>query len=161
MKFSELIDPETIIIGLDKEKLQTTDKWSVIDFLIGFLVEKKRIPQNVSGDAKSAIVEREKSLSTGIEKGVALPHGPVVGIENLTGALVIHPGGLNWGSLDGEPSDLIVLIALPKDKAKGSIRTLAGIARLLRNERLRNALRIAKTGAEAYKVIIEEEARDV
>src|SRR5205085_10264861 len=100
-----------------------------------------------------AIFGREHARSTGMEHGVALPHGAVEGLEDVAAALGIAKDGIEWGSLDKQPTRLIVLLAIPQNMLQFHVKTLAGIARLLNDEGLRERLQSANTAGEAVAVI--------
>ncbi len=59
------------------------------------------------------------------------------------------------------PTQLIVLLVIPKDKFQKHVRTLAGIARLFNHDQMTNALRSAETAEEAMKIIVAEEGKDL
>src|SRR5262249_17277872 len=105
-----------------------------------------------------AIFAREQSRSTGMEHGVALPHGAVDGLEDIAAALGVTRGGLDFGAIDKKPTHLIVLLAIPQTMRQVHVRTLAGSARLLNEEELRDKLVGAKSAAEAFAAIRAGEA---
>ncbi len=148
MKLLDLLREPLIAV-----ELAAKNKSEAIDELIDLLVEKGDVSREDRPRVAKAIFDRERARSTGMEHGVALPHGAVDGLEEVAAALGIARGGIEWGSLDRKPTSLIVLLAIPQNMLQFHVKTLAGIARLLNDEDLRERLRGAHTPAEAYRVI--------
>lgn len=138
---------------LIKIDLKAHTKAQAIDELIDLLVEKGEISREDRPRVAKAIFDRERARSTGMEHGVALPHGAVDGLEEVAAALGTAPAGIEFGSLDKKPTNLIVLLAIPQNMLQFHVKTLAGIARLLNDEDLRASLRGARTAADAVAVI--------
>jgi PTS system nitrogen regulatory IIA component len=91
-------------------------------------------------------IEREKIGTTGIGKGVAIPHARTDGVKSLVVAFGRSSEGVEFGSIDEQPARLIFLIGTPKERAiEHYLRVLAHLTRLLRKEPLRDALLQAKT----------------
>ena len=155
MELSALLSP-----GLVKTGLSGRTKDAVLAELVDFLVEKGRVPASGRDEALKAVMERERSLSTGMEHGVAIPHGATSAVPELTGALGISRQGVEFATLDGKPAHLIVCLLLPVPRASRHVRTLAGIARLLGNGALREGLLAATTPEEAMALIRAEEASE-
>lgn len=156
MKLSEFVRPELIKIGLEAD-----DKWDAITQLIDLIVDAEQLKPEHRGDIIEVVFDRERSMSTGMERGIAIPHANSPLIEEVVGAIGISEKGIPFESLDEKPSDLIVLLVIPKDKFQKHVRTLAGIARLFNHDEMANALRNAKTADEAMQVIVTEEGKDL
>lgn len=156
MKLSEFVRPELIKIGLEAD-----DKWDAITQLIDLIVDAEQLKPEHRGDIIEVVFDRERSMSTGMERGIAIPHANSSLIEEVVGAIGISEKGIPFESLDEKPSDLIVLLVIPKDKFQKHVRTLAGIARLFNHDEMANALRNAKTADEAMQVIVTEEGKDL
>jgi PTS system fructose-specific IIA component len=148
MKLQDLLRASLIKVGLEART-----KEEAINELIDLLVARGEIPAASREAVARAIFAREASKSTGMEHGVALPHGAVEGLEDVAAALGIAPEGIDFHAADGEPTRLIVLLAIPQNMLQFHVKTLAGIARLLNDEELREALRNAPTPEKAYQVI--------
>ena len=102
-------------------------------------------------------MQRERSMSTGMERGIAIPHAAVDGLERVVGGLAVVRGedgeGVNFDSIDASPAWLVVLLLIPRPQKLLHIRTLADLARHLGNEDVRRALRSAPTPAEAWSAL--------
>ena len=86
-------------------------------------------------------------MSTGIGKGVAIPHGKCKAVDKLVGVLGIKKEGVDFQSLDEQPVYLFFLLVSPLNVSGPHIRALAHISRLLRHDNLRKRLIATKTPA--------------
>ena len=150
MRLQELIPPEHIVIGL-----QAANKWEAIERMLAHLVRTGGIPGERAGDFLAAVVQRERSMSTGMERGIAIPHAAVEFIPSVVACLAVIAGeeGIAFESIDSVPTWLVVLLLIPRPQKLLHIRTLADLSRALGNERIRLALREARTSAEAWEVL--------
>ena len=155
MDLTSLLSPDLVKVGM-----AARTKTEAIAELVDFLVARSKIVAKDRQAVLDAVLAREHSLSTGMEHGVALPHGSVDCVAELAGALGIHHGGIDFASLDGKSAHLIVCLVVPRSRTSRHVRTLAGIARLLLNESLRASLLTAKTPEEAMAMISTEEAAE-
>jgi len=152
MRLQDLIPPQHILLGL-----QAADKWEVIDRLNACLQASGAVAAESVSAFREAVVQRERSMSTGMERGIAIPHAAVDGLERVAGALAVVRGpggeGVNFDSVDASPAWLVVLLLIPRPQKLLHIRTLADLARHLGNEEVRQALRGAKTSEEAWRAL--------
>ena len=153
MRISELLHEETIKVGLDAKS-----KTAANEELVDLLVEEHENSLADRGTVIQTVLQREEMMSTGMEHGIAIPHGAVECVKDVVAALGISKG-IEFESMDGEPAHIIVLLILPKDKYTASVRTMAGITKLLTHETLRNKIIVAKDPTEVMDDIIEEEER--
>lgn len=105
-------------------------------------------------------MEREAALSTGIGRGVALPHGKTVAVPRLMAALGTVPGGLPFDAVDGEPCRIFILLVSDPDSAGPHVRALAHVARVLNQEKAKRALVEARTPEDVLAVFREDEKRE-
>lgn len=126
MHLQELFPPANLVVDLD-----TSDKWDAIRILLGHLVSSGSVPKEREEELLEALFERERSMSTGMERGLAIPHAAVDGLSDLKTALGVikHPDGLEFASIDGKSTRLVILLLIPREKKLLHIRTLADIAR--------------------------------
>ncbi len=154
MKLSEFLQPELIKVGLEAE-----DKWDAITQLVDLMVAANKVaPENRSRVLGGGRLIKQKK-STGMERGIAIPHANSSLISEVVGALGITKTGIAFESLDGQPAQIIILLVIPKDKFSQHVRTLAGIARLLNHEQMTRALRNAKSADETMQIIKTEEEK--
>jgi len=99
-------------------------------------------------DIIRALLKRELLGSTGIGRGVAIPHTKHVSVDRLVGAVAVSPQGVAFDSIDGEPVHIFVLLISPQDRPGDHLRALENISRTLRDDAFVRALRAAGTREE-------------
>jgi mannitol/fructose-specific phosphotransferase system IIA component (Ntr-type) len=150
MQLQEIFGPGDVLLDLPAH-----DKWEAIAALVAHLAVSGGIPEEREKELLESVLERERSMSTGMERGLAIPHAAVEGIEQLGAVLgvVRDPKGLDFESIDGEVTRLVVLLLIPRAQKLLHIRTLADIARGLGSPELREALVLAGDPSEAWDVM--------
>ncbi len=146
--------------GLIKVGLEAQTKEAAVGELLDVLVRERELPRDLRDGVFRAVLDRERSMSTGMGHGVAIPHGVTGALEEVVAALGVSAAGVNFQSADGRPAQLIFLLVIPRNKLQVHVKTLAGIARLLNNEGLREGLKKARSPAEVYALIEREEGGD-
>ena len=128
--------------------------------MLDHLCETGRIPAEASDAAREAVLTREQSMSTGMEHGIAIPHGAVDGLDEIAACMGIVGGedGLPFESIDGGPTRLVVVLVIPRDQKLLHIRTFADVARALAKEPVRLALEGATSPGEAWEILARNEA---
>lgn len=149
-KISELLLPDGIILDI-----RADEKIAVIKELAQILIDKNIITQ--SEEFYAAVLKRENLESTGIGQGVAIPHARTSAVKNIAVVFGRSQKGVDFSSLDGQPSNLIFLIAAPEDKKTEYIMTLARLSKLLRKNDLRKALQTAQTSQEVVQILTNYE----
>lgn len=104
-----------------------------------------------------ALIEREKLGSTGIGKGVAIPHAKTDAADRLTIAFGISKDKIDFKSLDNESVNIFFVFASPMKNSQVYLKVLARISRLIREEEFRNELLACKTPAEVIECINKKE----
>jgi mannitol/fructose-specific phosphotransferase system IIA component (Ntr-type) len=150
MQLQEIFDQEDVLLGLEPH-----DKWEAIGALVSHMVATGRIPADREEELLESVLERERSMSTGMERGLAIPHAAVGGLDKLAAVIgvVRDPEGLEFESIDGAVTRIVVLLLIPRAQKLLHIRTLADIARGLSNADLREALVLAESEAAAWEVL--------
>jgi nitrogen PTS system EIIA component len=137
-----------------KAPLAATGKEEAIRELVALLAGAGKIM--AADTAVQAVLEREAKGSTGLEKGIAVPHGKTMAARQLTVAIGISPGGIEFGSIDGQPARLIFLILAPPDKAGPHIEALAEIARMSRSTAFCASLEACRSPREVVRLFKDE-----
>jgi PTS system nitrogen regulatory IIA component len=106
-----------------------------------------------------ALEDRERLNSTALGDGVAIPHGKLSGIKRVIAAFARSRQGVDFHSLDGEPTHLFFLLVAPEDSAGAHLKALARISRLLKDESFRARLMQASDATALYDIIRLEDAR--
>lgn len=105
-----------------------------------------------------ATLERESMMSTGIGKGVAIPHGKAKGVKGLCASLGIADRDIDFQALDGEPVRIFFFLASPPDVISPHVRALARISRLLNRDSFREGLLEAKTVQDVLELFRASES---
>jgi len=156
MLLSRILNPEAIRIRLHAET-----KDHAIEELVDLLVETGQVAGTMRDHLLDVVRERERSMSTGMEHGVALPHGSTERFDRIVGALGLAPDGIPFETIDGLPARLVLLLVLPKNEFSTHIRTLAGIADLLHDAAFRQAIVGAESPETVLAVIRSHEDREL
>jgi len=107
--------------------LASTDKWQAIEELVGALE-----PLGLVRDGALALrdlLDRERSLSTGMTDGLAIPHARTRSVTRRCVALGLSPAGMDFDSIDGRPAHVVLLALTPKTGAWPHLEYLADLAR--------------------------------
>jgi arginyl-tRNA synthetase len=123
----------SIFRKLDIPQLKSTDKWGAITELVEQLLVQEKIRPEDKEPILEAIRAREQTMSTGIGLGMALPHITSDRVKTAVTALGRSVQGIDFGSLDNCPVHFIVLFIVPRDQFQTHLRTLAKIARFLKD----------------------------
>lgn len=108
--------------------------------------------------AHDAVFTREKTRSTGIGSGIAIPHGKCNAVKELVMALGVAAEPIEFQSVDDKPVTIVILLVSPLDQTGPHIQALAQISRLMLDEKFKSALEQASSAEVAYKLISEREA---
>lgn len=152
MEIMDFLNPKAISL-----ELKAATKEEVIKELLGILAEAEGIKNE--DKLFKILMDREALGSTGIGQGVGIPHGKTDSVKKLVGAFGISKNGIDFDSLDGEPTYIFFLLIAPEDSAGPHLKALAKISRLLKDKFFRERLMKAKTKKELIDIIISEEQR--
>ncbi len=152
MFLSELIREDLVTVDLD-----AADKWEAIEELVDLLIASHELRMTDRSDVVEAVFTRERSLSTGLEHGLAVPHGAVTCVDDIVACLGVSKKGIPFESLDGKPAHLVALLVIPKNSFQRHVRTLAGIARLTNDPELRRRIFDADAASDVMDTIYELE----
>jgi mannitol/fructose-specific phosphotransferase system IIA component (Ntr-type) len=148
MRMSEFVVRDAII-----PSLVATTKEAVIRGMVESLRNAGQFPRADTEDIIRAILKRELLGSTGIGRGVAIPHTKHAGVDRLVGTLAVSHSGVAFESLDGEPVYIFVLLISPQDKPGDHLRALENVSRCLRDDAFIKALRAATTREEVCALL--------
>lgn len=150
MKFNDFVKMDSIKAGLDSD-----DKQSVIRELVTCLVENNQINPDEQESIVQAILKREELGSTGIGRGVAVPHTKHPSVDQLIGTVGVSGEGVDFQSLDGEKVQIFFLLVSPPDRPGDHLRALENISRQLQDETFCRFLKQAKSPADIQQVLEE------
>jgi PTS system fructose-specific IIA component/PTS system nitrogen regulatory IIA component len=150
MKFADFVSPETI-----RARLTATDKEGAIREMVQALLEAGRIQADEMESIIKAILKREELGSTGIGRGVAVPHTKHPSVDRLVGTVAVSSQGVDFASLDGETVQLFFLLISPPDCPGDHLRALENISRQLRDDTFCRFLKQAKSAEEIQQLLDE------
>ena len=110
--------------------------------------------------ARDAAIAREAEISTGIGRGVAIPHGRTAAVSGHHCAFGVAASPIDWDAIDGTPCRILFLCVSPEHDAAGHIRVLSQVARVLNNSKTRQAIETARTADDIRRVFLDDEERE-
>jgi PTS system fructose-specific IIC component/PTS system nitrogen regulatory IIA component len=122
----EVFPPELIKVGLEAEDKEEAFEEMVDQFCQAF-------KSNAREEILEALRLRESKMSTGIQKGIAIPHGKTNAVDTVHGILGISKKGIDYDALDGEPVYLLFMMLAPQKDTERHLRMLKRLAELLDN----------------------------
>lgn len=150
MKFAEFIRKDAI-----RTELEAVEKEAVIREMAGALMQAGSISDDQFESVVEAILKREELGSTGIGRGVAVPHTKHPTVDRLCGAVAVSQAGVEFDSLDGEKVHLLFLLVSPPDRPGDHLRALENISRQLRNDTFCRFLKQSKTSEDVWQLLEE------
>jgi len=150
MFLHEIFVPELIITGLIAD-----NKGKVFEELVDLFC---RVNKGCTREEiLEALWERESRMTTGIQKGVAIPHGKTSALDRIYGVLGISRKGIDYDALDGQPVHLLFLILAPESDSDEYLQVLKRLAKLLDNQQFHADLLAESDPARINRVIKEYE----
>ena len=119
------------------------------------VVEAGKIKEQDFESIVAAILKREELGSTGIGRGVAVPHTKHPAVDKLVGTVAISDEGVDFDSLDGEKVHLLFLLISPPDRPGDRLRALENISRQLRDDTFCRFLKQSKTPNDVWQLLEE------
>lgn len=115
--------------------------------------------EELRGEVRRALAEREKLASTAIGDEVAIPHGKLDSIGSLVLAIGRCKRGLDFESVDGKPTRLFFALVAPENATGPHLKALARISRLCKEPMFRSSLLASADANEMYEVLCGEDAK--
>lgn len=144
-KISDMISIDRVII------LDAVDKETVLRQLSGLLASAESVGDKE--ELETAIFNRENILSTGIGLGIAIPHVRLRSVTEMTIAIGICRKAIDYDALDGQPVNIIIMIASPEGTHREYLRILAKIVLLFKNSDVRNRILKAEAAEDIYSAL--------
>jgi PTS system fructose-specific IIC component len=143
--------------------LKATSKEGALAEVVRNMVEAEVLPRALAEDAERALLERERTASTGVGMSVAIPHVKLEGIDRAVCSLSIHREGLAWDAVDGAPVQLLFTVIRPEKKSTQHdpdrhLEMMRWIARLGRDQDFRRFAVRVKTKTELVDLLKEMSA---
>src|SRR5215207_10185714 len=152
MKIVDLIRREMIV-----PTLAAKDKRGLLEELAAHVAS-----QNAKIDRANlarVLIEREGLASTAIGEGVAIPHGKLAAVGEIVACLGRAPGGVDFDSMDGQPTFLFFVLIAPENSTGAHLKALARISRVFKDAEFRRRLLAAPDADAMFRVIAEEDSK--
>jgi len=136
MNLKKAISADTITLSL-----KGATKEAIIEEMIDLLMAAGKIRDlKDRKEVLKAVLDRERKMSTGMQNGIAIPHGKTDRVESLIAAIGVKKEGMDFGSLDGQPSKIFVMTLSPDTRTGPHIQFLAEISRQLSDPAVRERI---------------------
>ena len=136
-------------ISLD---LRGNDKEEILAEMVDLLAASGHIRDKEA--VLKAVTDREKRMSTGMQNGIAIPHGKTDSVDCLIAALGIKREGIDFGALDGQPSTIFVMTVSPDSRTGPHIQFLAEVSRPLNDASIRAKILSASSREEVLRLLL-------
>lgn len=156
MRLSDFVIPEAI-----QPDLKVETKEAAIRKMVESLGKSGSINQQDQESIIAAILKREELGSTGIGKGVAVPHTKHPSVDRLIATIALCKDGVDFASLDGEDVFILFLLVSPPDRPGDHLRALENISRHLRNDNFCSFLRQATTSQAVIELLEEADSNQL
>ncbi len=150
MKLSDIIVTDAIIADLDAA---TRDQ--AIERLVGALAEAGAIAKRSVKDAVAAVLKRENQATTGIGRGISLPHAKIKSLKKVVGAIGRSTKGIDFNALDSKPVYTVILLLSNPDDPDEHLQAMETIFKHVQRDIFRRFLRQSET-AQAIAELIQE-----
>jgi PTS system nitrogen regulatory IIA component len=152
MRVIDFLKPDAIIADLQaKTKAGTLAELATV---------MSRLEPGVEAESlRRVLEERELLASTAIGDGIAIPHGKLDAIGQLSGVLGRSRPGIEFESIDGKPTHLVFMLVAPVSSTGVHLKALARLSRLFRDAEFRERLLAAPSREVMYQVISDEDAK--
>ena len=135
--------------------LKNKEKQGIIEELLDLLVQSGKLEFDKKDEILKDLMEREGTMTTGMQDGVALPHTKTKGTNKLISAIGLVKDGVDFDALDGKLSKIFVMTIAPKGTHEPYLEYLAEISKLLMDAQNRERILATRTNAELYKLFVE------
>ena len=154
MKFSDFVCFEAII-----PELEATDRDGVIAELVWALDKAKKLGKGNCQKIIKAVVKRENEASTGMGKGVAVPHVKHDVVKGVVAAIGQSSKGIDFRSLDKQPVYSVVLLVSPKDSPDKHLEAMEKVFKHLQQEKFRRFLRQSRNAEQIKDLLLEADEK--
>jgi nitrogen PTS system EIIA component len=148
-----------LIVDATVEDLSARDKAGAIREMVDKLVEVGTVKRGQAKSVVEALLDREKLGSTGIGRGVAVPHAKHRSVDKVMGLVALSRSGVDFGAIDGEPVYVFFLLLSSRDQSAEHLQALERIATVLRDDHFPRFLKQAKNKAEIAELLAEADEK--
>jgi fructose-specific phosphotransferase system IIA component len=152
MNIVSLLDNATVY-----PQLEVSDKEELLEQLIRSLQSK--VDNEQLDRIREAVLQRESIMSTGVGKGLAIPHGKAKGLSQSYAAFALLQHAVDYEAIDDKPVTMVFLLVGPESENSLHIKLLSRISRLMNNEEFRSSLKECSTAEQILDTFKKEEER--
>ena len=150
MNFADFVIVESI-----QPNLTASNKEDVLRELVSGLVQSGQIPEDQMDAVCGTVLERENLGSTGIGRGVAVPHAKHSAVSRPVGTVGVSQRGIDFNSLDGAPVHLLFALVSPPERSADHLAVLEYVSRQLRYDLFCKLVRQSTTAQEIWQILQE------
>lgn len=150
MKFADFILNDAV-----KAEVMATDKPGVVREMVQSILDAGGIEKKDHEEIVKAIIKREELGSTGIGRGIAVPHTKHPSVKRIVGCVAVSADGVDFDSLDCEKVQLFFLLIFPPDCPGDHLRALEHITRQLKDDTFCRFLKQSKTKEDVLSLLEE------
>ncbi|MBR4932305.1 MAG: PTS IIA-like nitrogen regulatory protein PtsN [Alphaproteobacteria bacterium] len=151
MQICDILSKTCIVVNNEPN-----NKKQVLEQLAKLATKQTGVETNVILDA---LIERERLGTTGVGRGVALPHTRLIGLNKIFCAFM-KTTAIDFESVDGKLVDLVFLLLVPEEAGADHLKALGHLSRLLRDDSIANQLRMENTIDGLYQIITENDSEE-
>ena len=133
--------------------LKGTTKEEIINELLDILVSADKVQDKAA--AYTAVMDREKKMSTGMKHGIAIPHGKSSTVKDLVACIGISDTAVDFDSLDHEPCRIFIMTLSPLEKTGPHLQFLAEVSLLFKSSEKRTEILKAQNPQDILKILSE------
>ena len=132
--------------------LPGTNKQEVIQALLDIAYATGKVSDRDA--ALQSVLQRESRMSTGMEFGVAIPHGKTDAVDELLACMALKPEGVDFDALDGSRSRIFLFTLSPLSRKGPHVQFLTDVSRLLTRAQLREELLEAESAERVVEILL-------
>ena len=136
-------------------ELQQSDRDGVIAELVSSLDQSGKLGKGNGDKITAQVIRRENEASTGMGKGVAMPHAKHSAARDVVAAIGLSSAGIDFMALDKEPVYSVILLVSPKDNPDRHLQAMESVFRHLQKERFRKFLRMCRSSEQIHELLVE------
>jgi mannitol/fructose-specific phosphotransferase system IIA component (Ntr-type) len=152
MKLINYLKPEYIAVGMTADS-----KEELLTKMVDLAAKNPHVLDK--GKVKTAIIERERIMSTGVGKGFAIPHGKTDAVSDIVLAFATTAEPIDYAAMDNEPVRLVLLLVSRDSDVGSRLKLLSRASKVMNSDAARKSLLDAKTADEIFAIFKAEEER--
>jgi PTS system nitrogen regulatory IIA component len=146
MNLKKVLSPEAVWVDLKADTKQ-----GIIEEMVDRLVAAGKVKGRDA--VLQAVLEREEKMSTGMQNGVAIPHGRSDTVKELVAAVGLNKAGVNFDSMDGSPCTIFIMTISSANRRGPHMQFLAEVSRLISQPAAREKLLACNTNKEIHELL--------